>query len=131
MAWVRGWPEQDGSQTKNGSNGTGMVAIHDNHRHTEAKWNLGKHVEVHDTELFGILQATSYSKQWAVENTSTNTIWIFVNNQAAIRKFTSPKPIPGQRLAIRILDNLHDILKTRDSIKANIQRVPGRGGHRK
>ena len=72
----------DGSQKRNGSNGTGMVAIHANHHHFEAKWNLGRHVEVYDTEAFGILQATSYSRRWATDsnNTSTNTIWIFVDN---------------------------------------------------
>ena len=45
----------DGSQIRTGSNGTGLVAIHAQHPHSEAFWNLGKHVEVYDTELFGIL----------------------------------------------------------------------------
>ena len=27
-------------------------------------WNLGKHVEVYDTELFGILQATTHAREW-------------------------------------------------------------------
>ena len=55
------------------ANGTCMVTIHASRQHTEAKWNLGKHVEVHNTELFGTPQATSYAKQWAIENTNTNT----------------------------------------------------------
>ena len=75
----------DGSQTRTGSNGTGLVAIHSQHRHSEAFWNLGKHVEVYDTELFGILQATILARDWLEANPRTNTIWIFVDNQAAIR----------------------------------------------
>ena len=47
----------DGLQTRTGSNETGLVAIHAQQPHSEAVWNLGKHVEVYDTELFGILQA--------------------------------------------------------------------------
>ena len=63
----------DGLQTKNGSNGTGLVAIHANHHHLEARWNLGRHVEVYDSEL---LQATTYAKEWTRDpnNKSTNTI---------------------------------------------------------
>ena len=90
----------DGSKTKNGSNGTGLVAIHANHRHFEARWNLGKHVEVYDSELFGILQATTYARKWTRDpnKKNTNTIWIFVENQAAIRKCTTPRPTAGQHL---------------------------------
>ena len=58
-------------------------------------WNLGKHVEVYDTELFGILQATTVAGEWVEVNPNTNTIWIFVDNQAAIRRCTQPHPTPG------------------------------------
>ena len=46
----------DGSQTRTESNSTGLVAIHPQHPHSEAFWNLGKQVEVYNTELCGILQ---------------------------------------------------------------------------
>ena len=74
----------DGSQSREGLNGTGLAAIHARHPHSEAYWNLGKHVEVYDTELFGILQGTRYARQWIENNPHTNTVWIFIDNQAAI-----------------------------------------------
>ena len=64
----------DGSQTRTGSNGTGLIAIQAEHPHSEALWNLGKHDEVYDTELFGILQATTHAREWIEANPSTNTI---------------------------------------------------------
>ena len=50
---------------RDGSNasGTGLVAIHSGHTHQERRWNLGRHVEVYDTELYGMLQATEYAKR--------------------------------------------------------------------
>ena len=57
----------DGSQKKNGSNGSngvGLVAIHARHNQQEKKWSLGNHVEVYDTELYGILQAADYARRW-------------------------------------------------------------------
>ena len=74
----------DGSQKGNGSNSTRLVATYGNHQPIEARRNLGRHVEAHDIELFGIPQASAYARQWAVENTSAKAIWIFVDNQAAI-----------------------------------------------
>ena len=55
----------------------------------------------------------------------TNTIWILVDNQAAIRRSLSPATTAGQHLAIRIINNLNDILQARPNIKVNIQWVPG------
>src|SRR6266705_2893381 len=115
----------DGSQTTDNSNGTGLVAIHANHHHREGKWNLGCHVEVYDTELFGILQATSYARQWIQQDPQTRTIWIFVDNQAAIRRCLSPQPTAGQHLALQIQDNIAMIIQSRSDIMVNIQWVPG------
>ena len=64
----------DGSQTRTGSSGTGLIAIHAQHPHSKTLWNLGKHVEVYDTELFAILQATTHTREWVEVNSSTNTI---------------------------------------------------------
>ena len=88
-----------------------MVAIHSRHTHQEKKWNHGKHVEVYDTELYGILQATDYAKKsLKAARDPLDTIWIFVDNQAAIRRPLSPAAAAGQHLAIWIIDNLNDIL---------------------
>ena len=46
----------DGLQIRTGSNGTGLVAIHAQYLHTAAVWNIEKHVEIYDTELFRALQ---------------------------------------------------------------------------
>ena len=83
-------------------------------------------LEVYDTELYGILQATNFAKKWTAtgRNPETDTIWIFVENQTAIRKSLSPVATAGQHLSIRIIDNLNDILRTRPDIKINIQWVP-------
>ena len=116
----------DGSQTRTGSNGTGLIAIHAEHPHSETLWNLGKHVEVYDTELFGLLQATTHAREWIEANPGTNTIWIFVDNQAAIRRCTKPHPTPGQHLSLQIINNLQTILNTRPNTKVNIQCItPG------
>ena len=105
--------------------GTGLVAIHTQHPHSEALWNLGKHVEVYDTELFGILQATILARDWIEANPSTNTIWIFVDNQAAIRRCTKPHPTLGQHLSLQIVNNQLTILNSRPNTKGNIHWVPG------
>ena len=117
----------DGSQTKGSLNGTGLVAIHAHHHRLEARWNLGRYVEVYDTELFGILQGTSYARKWTTDpnNTGANTIWIFVNNQAAIHRCTTPRPTAGQHFTTQIISNLHHILQNRDDIQVNIRWVPG------
>ena len=96
----------DGLQARTGSKGTGLDAIHTQHPYTEAFWNLGRHVEVYDTELVGILQATILTPEWIEANLSTSTIWIFVDNQAAIRRCTKPHPTPGQHLSLQIINNL-------------------------
>ena len=105
------------------------VTIHANHHHLEARWNLGRHVGVYDAELFGILQATSYARGWAVDSNNTGTtIWIFVNNQVAIRRCTTPKPATGQHLATQVISSLHHILQTRGNIQTNIRWIPGHTG---
>ena len=43
---------------------------------------IGKHAEVFDTELYGILQATDNARRWSARDREANTIWIFVDNQA-------------------------------------------------
>ena len=48
-----------------------------------------------------------------------------MDNQAAIRRSLSPAATAGQHLAIRIINNLSDILQARPNIKINIQWVPG------
>ena len=107
----------------------GLVAVHARHTHQEKKWNLEKHVEAYDTELYCILQATDYARRWMARDPGpgpeANTIWIFVDNQAAIRKSLSRVATAGQHLTIRIIDNLNNILQVRPDIKINIQWVPG------
>ena len=115
----------DGSQTNTGSNGTGLVVTHAQHPYQEAQWNLGRHIEVNDAEWFGILQATLYARQCLEDNTNTNTIWIFIDNQAAIRRCTKPHPSPGQHLSLQIIENLQTILAIRPNIRVNIQWIPG------
>ena len=94
-----------------------------NSRHLEARWNLGRHVEVYDTGLFGILQTTSYARRWITDssNAGTNAIGIFVDNQAAIRRCTIPRPTAGQHLT----RNLRHVLQNRNDIQINIRWVPG------
>ena len=115
----------DGSQTKGSFCGTGMVSIHAQHPHSEAMWSLGKHVEVYDAELFGILQATDHARQWIEQNRDIKTIWIFVDNQAAIHRCLKPHPTAGQHLSLQIIDNIQTILTTRPDTQVRIQWVPG------
>ena len=115
----------DRSQNNAGSNGIGLVATHTQHPHKEAQWNLGRHIEVYDAELSGILQATLYARQWLEDNTNTNTLWIFIDNQAAIRRCTKHPPSLGQDLSLQIIENLPTILAMRLNTRVNIQWVPG------
>ena len=55
-----------------------------------------------------------------------DTIWIFVDSQAAERRPLSPIATAGQHLTIRIIDNLNGILQARPDVQINIQWVPGR-----
>ena len=118
----------DGSQTREGLSGTGLAAIHALHPHYEAYRNLGRYVEVYDTELFGILPATRYSRQWIENNPHTNTVWIFIDKQVAIRRCTKPHPTPGQHISLQIIENLQNILNTRPNTRVNIQWVFGHSG---
>ena len=90
-----------------------MVTIHAQHPHSEAMWSLGRHVEVYDAELFGILQATNHARDWTEQNTDIKTIWIFVDKQAAIGRCLKPHPAAGQQLSLQIIDNIQTILNTR------------------
>ena len=109
----------------NESNGTWLVEIHANHCLSEAEWNLGKHVEVHGTELYGIYQATCYATEWVAENSQTNTIWLFADNQTATKRCAIPKPT-AEHLAIRIVNNFHGLLQTRADIGEGCGRTLGR-----
>ena len=43
-----------------------------------------------ETKLYGILQATYYARKWTARDPETDTTWIFVDNQAVIRRSLSP-----------------------------------------
>ena len=53
------------------------------------------------------------------------TIWTFVDNQAAIRRCLKPHPTAGQHLSLQIIDNIQTILNTRPDTQVRIQWLPG------
>ena len=61
----------------------------------------------------------------------TKAIWLFVDNQAAIRKHTPPTATAGQHFTIRVVDSLGHVLQTRPGIRFNIRWVPGHTDVRK
>ena len=59
--------------------------------------------DVYDTELFGILQATSYARRWTTDsnNTGTKAIWISVDNQAQDNT-SSPRSSATSTISFRL-----------------------------
>ena len=88
-------------------------------------WSLGRYVQVYNAELFGILQATNHARQCTEQNTHIKTIWIFVDNQAAIRRCVKPHPTAGQHLSLEIIANIQTILNPRPDTQVRIQWLPG------
>ena len=104
--------------------GTGAVIYIPGLPAIELSIPMGCQVEVYDAELLGIKIAankalhTIKSNGWKRKN-----VWIFVDNQAAIRRVTSLHHGPGQEIAIEIA-NISNQLKTLHC-DLLIQWVPG------
>jgi ribonuclease HI len=92
----------DGSMTDSAV-GAGVVVIQNQQPDLETTHPMGMQAEVYDAELQGLLIAAQQTTRLAFESNRTPTdIWIFCDNQSAIRRLQSFKPGPGQRISLEI-----------------------------
>ena len=118
----------DGSKLDTESTGLGVYAEINQKEIFQISKYLGKTLEVYDAELLAIQYALKRAKlylqlereddQYRVEN-----IYIFVDNQASIKRIQSTKPGPGQQNAIIINTYCEDLKQI--GIKINIIWSPG------
>src|SRR5205807_9612113 len=78
--------------------------------------------EVFDAELFGIIKATKIATRNTKDENITD-VWIFCNNQSAVRRMSDKGPVPGQEYILKTHSSA-EILKSR-GIATHIHWVPG------
>ena len=111
----------DGSLLE-GKAGAGIhTSVADNTIH-ESSYYLGTEAEVFDAELYVIMKATELATRLSLDENLTD-IWIFCDNQSAVRRMNDKRPLPGQEYILKVHKN-SEILSSR-GIKTHIHWVPG------
>ena len=82
----------------------------------KSKYYLGTDPEVFDAKLYGIMKAVKIATRISKE--STTDIWIFCDNQSAVRWMSDKRPVPAQEYVLKT-HSFTEILKSRD-IKTHI-----------
>ena len=103
--------------------GAGIYAEIDNKPIFKKAYSLGNIIEVYDSELWAIDQATRLAYNAVSRNNQIRDIWVFTDNQAAIQRLQSQKPGPGQRFAINIWEINEEF--NRLDVNLYIEWVPG------
>ena len=90
----------------------------------ERSYYLGQENETFDAELYAIAKAAATATR-DVQTSEYNTshIWIFSDNQAAVRRMCDKLPQPGQTHVLSALDHLTTLQN--NGIKVHIHWVPG------
>ena len=88
----------------------------------ESSYYLETEAEVLDAELYGIMKATELATKISLDENLTD-IWIFCDNQTAVRRMNDKRPLPGQDYSLKVHRN-SEILSFR-GIKTHIHWVPG------
>ena len=76
---------------------------------------------MYDAELYGIQQAAEHALQQCKRIRRKRDVWIFTDNQAAIMRIRTLKPVPGQEISIALAHTELTTLKC----TLTIQWVPG------
>src|SRR5205085_2685244 len=111
----------DGSLLE-GKAGTGIYASRADEMVHESKYYLGTEAEVFDAELYGIMKAADIATHITKDEDITD-VWIFCDNQSAVRRMSDKRPIPGQEYILKTHTSA-EILKSR-GITVHIHWVPG------
>ena len=111
----------DGSLLE-GKAGAGIYASRADQTVHESKYYLGEEAEVFDAELYGIMKATETATK-LTRNQNITDVWIFCDNQSAVRRMRDKRPTPGQEYILKTHQSA-ETLAARD-IKTHIHWVPG------
>ena len=111
----------DGSLLE-GKAGTGIYASRAEETVHQSKYYLGTEAEVFDAELYGIMKAANIAVK-LMKNENITDVWIFCDNQSAVRRMSDKRALPGQEYVLRT-HNAAETLKSRN-IKTHIHWVPG------
>ena len=105
-----------------GRTGAGIHASVADETIHELSYYLETEAEVFDVELYGIMKATEIATKLSADEIYTD-IWIFCDNQSAVRRMKDKRPLPGQEYVLKTHRNA-EILNSR-GIKTHIHWVPG------
>src|SRR5205807_3956423 len=111
----------DGSLLE-GKAGTGIYASRADEMVHESKYYFGTEAEVFDAELYGIMKAADIATHITKDEDITD-VWIFCDNQSAVRRMSDKRPIPGQENILKT-NTSAEVLKSR-GITVHIHWVPG------
>src|SRR5438270_1315611 len=91
------------------------------------RWSigLGLGIKVYDGELAGIARALTEASRTSL---LFKHIWIFTNNQAAIRNCYKLTPHPGQQISLQIQQLTQDLLDSNQDLELHLHWVPGHTG---
>ena len=91
------------------------------------RWSvgLGLGMKVYDGELAGIAKALREASRTSL---SFKHIWIFTDNQAAIRNSYKLCPHPGQQISLQIQQLSKDLLDSDQDLNLHLHWVPGHTG---
>ena len=115
----------DGSELQNGGVGAGVVMMHGGRILGRWKVGLGLGMKVYDGELAGIARALTEASRTSL---SFKHIWIFTDNQAAIRNCYKLSPHPGQQISLEIQQLTQDLLDSNQDLQLHLHWVPGHSG---
>jgi ribonuclease HI len=114
----------DGSRLEDGSVGCAIARHHPEHgAWTGVRVHMGKNQEVYDAELHAIYRAMLT----LFREPRGQKITIFADAQAALQRITSDVPGPGQRYAIAIAQQAHDLWEQR-RVSVQFRWVPSHAG---
>ena len=111
----------DGSLLEGKAGAEIHASLADNTLH-ESSYYLGTEAELFHTELYGIMKATELATKLSLDENFTD-IWIFCDNQSAVRQMNDKCSLPGQEYILKVHRN-SEILSSR-GIKTHIHWVPG------
>ena len=115
----------DSSELQRGGVGAGVVMIHGGRIVDRWSVGLGMGIKVYDGELAGIARALTEASRTSL---SFKHIWIFTDNQAAIRNSFKLSPHPGQQISLQIQQLTKHLLNCDLDRQLHLHWVPGHIG---
>jgi hypothetical protein len=94
----------DGSRLESGNVGCAVAWCTSAMEWKTHKMHLGNNKEIFDAELFPIAEALKLANRQLISNKQTNTIQIYTDFSAALRRMQDAKPGPGQGITQIIVE---------------------------